>query len=280
MDRRSPVASLLGAPVIGALGVVFGDIGTSPSYAQQSVFAPGDPHPVAVSRTTVYGVTSLIVRSVVAIVTVTYVLLVMRAGNEGEGGIMALITLVRRNVAGRTSLVLAALGIFGASPFLGDSMITPAISVLSAVEGLKTVSPGLSHVVIPITVVVVVVVVVVIIGLFLVQRRGASAVGRLFGPVMVIWLAMIAALGVKGVVLEPAILRALQPWEAIHFVAAGLGVPRLPRLRDQLSGSRGADPPRSRGDQRPVFRTGAGVGRSSGRSTHLSRRPVRSTCRW
>jgi KUP system potassium uptake protein len=214
---RSPVVSLLGAPVLGALGVVFGDIGTSPIYTQQTVFDSGDPHPVAVSRTTVYGVTSLIVWSVVAIVTVTYVLLVMRADNEGEGGIMALITLVRRNVAGRTSLVLAALGIFGASLFLGDSMITPAISVLSAVEGLKTVSPGLSHVVIPITVV-------IVIGLFLVQKRGASAVGRLFGPVMVIWFAMIAALGVKGVVLEPAILRALSPWEAIHFVAAHFDV--------------------------------------------------------
>jgi KUP system potassium uptake protein len=130
MNRPALFRSALGAPVLGALGVVFGDIGTSPIYTIQTVFAPGDPHPVAVSPTTVYGVTSLIIWSVVAIVTVSYVLLVMRADNEGGGGIMALITLVRRNVAGRTSLMLAALGIFGASLFLGDSMITPAISVL------------------------------------------------------------------------------------------------------------------------------------------------------
>ena len=126
------------AVFIGALGVVFGDIGTSPIYTVQTVFSPGDPHPVRVSEDSVLGIASLIFWSVTIVVTVTYVLLVMRADNQGEGGIMALITLIRRGaVPRRTKAVLAALGIFGASLFLGDSMITPAISVLSAVEGLK-----------------------------------------------------------------------------------------------------------------------------------------------
>jgi KUP system potassium uptake protein len=203
----------LQAPLLGALGVVFGDIGTSPIYTVQTIFSPSDPHPVAVSSATVYGITSLVVWSVVVIVTVTYVLLVMRADNEGEGGIMALITLVRGRVSGRVSLGLAALGIFGASLFLGDSMITPAISVLSAVEGLKTVSSGLSHVVLPITIA-------IIVGLFALQQRGTTTIGRLFGPVMVVWFLLIAGLGVRGIVHHPAILRALSPWEALRFVGS------------------------------------------------------------
>jgi KUP system potassium uptake protein len=121
------------ALILGALGVVFGDLGTSPIYTVQTVFNPHDPHPVSVSRDTVFGIVSLIFWSVTIVVTVTYVLLVMRADNEGEGGIMALITLVRRTQTPghtRTKLLLAGLGLFGASLFLGDSMITPAISVL------------------------------------------------------------------------------------------------------------------------------------------------------
>src|SRR5499433_4277537 len=124
------------ALAIGALGVVFGDIGTSPLYTEQTVFNPGDPHPVPVSAENVFGVVSLIFWSVTIIVTVTYVLLVMRADNDGEGGIMALITLIRRRGAPggrRAKAVLAALGIFGASLFFGDSIITPAISMLSAI---------------------------------------------------------------------------------------------------------------------------------------------------
>jgi len=134
--------------VIGALGVVFGDIGTSPIYTLQTVFDPGDPHPVPISRANVYGVVSLVFWSVMLIVTVTYVMLVMRADNDGEGGVMALITLVRR-IGGRSSprviAVLSALGILGAALFFGNSMITPAISVLSAVEGLKVVNPHLAE---------------------------------------------------------------------------------------------------------------------------------------
>src|SRR5450631_4479459 len=137
MSRR---ATAQGALAVGALGVVFGDIGTSPLYTIQTVFNPGDPHPVKVSTENIFGIVSLIFWSVTIIVTVTYVLLVMRADNDGEGGIMALITLIRRRAmpgGRRTKVALAALGIFGASLFFGDSVITPAISVLSAVEGLN-----------------------------------------------------------------------------------------------------------------------------------------------
>src|SRR5512140_2621160 len=144
MSRR---ATAQGALAGGALGVVFGDIGTSPLYTVQTVFNPGDPHPVAVSTESIFGVVSLIFWSVTIIVTVTHVLLVMRADNDGEGGIMALITLIRgRGLPGgrRTMMALAALGIFGASLFFGDSVITPAISVLSAVEGVKVAAPSLA----------------------------------------------------------------------------------------------------------------------------------------
>jgi KUP system potassium uptake protein len=208
--ERSPAKA---AVILGALGVVFGDIGTSPIYTVQTVFNPDDPHPVAVTTDTVFGIVSLIFWSVMIIVTVTYVLLVMRADNEGEGGIMALITLIRRGeiVGGtRTKLLLAGLGIFGASLFLGDSMITPAISVLSAVEGLKVASPSLEHLIVPITAA-------IIVALFLLQRVGTARVGRLFGPVMLVWFSAIAVCGVTGIVKHPEILKALSPTYALDF---------------------------------------------------------------
>lgn len=208
------------AVVIGALGVVFGDIGTSPIYTLQTVFNPSDPHPVPVSTDNVYGVVSLVFWSVVIIVMVTYVLLAMRADNDGEGGIMALITLLRRLSAQRgrrATVVLAALGIFGASLFFGDSMITPAISVLSAVEGLKVVEPSLEHLVVPITAV-------IIVALFLVQRRGTAAVGRVFGPVMIAWFVAIGACGVAGIVDHPEILKALSPAYALGFLFGHFGI--------------------------------------------------------
>ncbi|MGW4440996.1 potassium transporter Kup [Streptomyces sp. NPDC004596] len=207
------------ALVIGALGVVFGDIGTSPIYTLQTVFNPNDPHPVPVSTQNVYGVVSLVFWSVVIIVTVTYVLLAMRADNDGEGGIMALITLLRRwssQRGRRAAAVLAALGIFGASLFFGDSMITPAISVLSSVEGLKVVEPSLASAVVPITAVIIVL-------LFLVQRRGTAAVGRVFGPVMIAWFVAIGACGVAGIADHPGILRALSPTYAVGFLAGHFG---------------------------------------------------------
>lgn len=201
--------------VIGALGVVFGDIGTSPIYTLQTVFDPGDPHPVPIARDHVYGIVSLIFWSVMLIVTLTYITLVMRADNNGEGGIMALITLLRRwtgAASRRTSVMLSALGIFGAALFFGDSMITPAISVLSAVEGLKIVEPELEPWIVPVTAV-------IIVALFSVQRRGTAAVGRFFGPVMIAWFLTIGALGVIGITREPEILRALSPTYALGFMA-------------------------------------------------------------
>jgi KUP system potassium uptake protein len=203
-----------GALALGALGVVFGDIGTSPLYTVETVFNPHDPHPVPVSTENVFGVVSLIFWSVTIIVTVTYVLLVMRADNDGEGGIMALITLIRRRGAPggrRAKAVLAALGIFGASLFFGDSIITPAISVLSAIEGVKVAAPSLTDLVIPITAV-------IILGLFLLQRLGTGAVGRLFGPVMAVWFAAIGVIGVHGIAAHPAILKAVSPSYALGFL--------------------------------------------------------------
>ncbi|WP_037608410.1 potassium transporter Kup [Streptacidiphilus rugosus] len=216
-DSRRGTAGL--ALMIGALGVVFGDIGTSPIYTLQTVFNPDDPHPVPVSDANVYGVVSLVFWSVVVIVLVTYVLLAMRADNDGEGGIMALITLLRRSTSARgrkTAAVLAALGIFGAALFLGDSMITPAISVLSAMEGLKVVEPSLDSAVVPGTAAIIVV-------LFLVQRRGSGTVGSLFGPVMIAWFVVIGACGVTGIVDHPRILRALSPSYALSFLFGHFG---------------------------------------------------------
>jgi KUP system potassium uptake protein len=201
------------AVVVGALGVVFGDIGTSPIYTLQTVFNPDDPHPVAVSTDAVLGIVSMIFWAVTLVVTLTYVTLVMRADNDGEGGIMALITLIRRRGSpdGRkTAVLLAALGIFGASLFFGDSMITPAISVLSSVEGLKVVEPSFDSWIVPITAVIIVV-------LFSFQRLGTATVGRAFGPVMIAWFTAIGAFGIRGIVDHPKILEALSPTYALDF---------------------------------------------------------------
>ncbi|MDT7796566.1 MAG: system potassium uptake protein [Mycobacterium sp.] len=206
------------ALVVGALGVVFGDIGTSPIYTVQTIFNPGDPHPVPLTTDNIYGVVSLIFWSVMIIVTLTYVTLVMHADNDGEGGVMALIALVRRwgSRSGRTAVVLATLGVFGAALFAGDSMITPAISVLSAVEGLKVVNPGLQNWVVPITAI-------IIVALFAVQRRGTGVVGGLFGPVMIGWFIAIGACGVNGILDHPQILAALSPVYAVKFLVGNFG---------------------------------------------------------
>ncbi len=208
-----------GALALGALGVVFGDIGTSPLYTVQTIFSPSDPHRVQVTTEHVYGVISLIFWAVMIIVMLTYVVLVMHADNDGEGGIMALITLIRRHGQvgkRRTALLLALLGIFGASLFFGDSMITPAISVLSAVEGVQVAAPSVGAIVLPITAA-------ILIGLFLFQRLGTGAVGRVFGPVMVVWFLVIGACGIRGVITNPSILKALSPTYALTFLFGHFG---------------------------------------------------------
>jgi KUP system potassium uptake protein len=203
------------ALLVGALGVVFGDIGTSPLYSLQATFSRDVARPVPVTPDDVYGVISLVFWAITTIVTVQYVILIMRADNDGEGGIMALIALLLRLHAGRTPrrvLVLATLGIVGASLFFGDSIITPAISVLSAVEGLEVVEPSLEHLVVPISAA-------IIVGLFAVQRYGTGVVGRYFGPVMLVWFTVLAIAGINGISDHLSVLKALSPTYAVQFFA-------------------------------------------------------------
>jgi KUP system potassium uptake protein len=199
------------ALTLGALGVVFGDIGTSPLYALQTVFS-ADHHSIKPTEAGIYGVISLVFWSITLIVSVKYVTFIMRADNEGEGGIMALIALVQGvKLKGRwTKMALVALGIFGASLFYGDGMITPAISVLSAVEGLKVAAPSLESLVVPITLVIITV-------LFSIQRFGTGAVGRLFGPVMGVWFTVLAVSGIGQIAGSPEIVKALSPSYAVEF---------------------------------------------------------------
>jgi KUP system potassium uptake protein len=198
---------------LGALGVVFGDIGTSPLYALQTVFSI-DHHAVKATRSDVYGVISLVFWSVLLIVSIKYVLLIMRADNDGEGGIMALAALIRERLSGRGGIVGVAMlfGVIGASLFFGDSVITPAISVLSAVEGIEVASPGTHDAILPIGLAILTV-------LFLIQRFGTHRVGRLFGPVMVVWFGVLAALGLPRIIDHPDILKGLSPTYVVSFVA-------------------------------------------------------------
>ncbi|MGH3374551.1 MAG: KUP/HAK/KT family potassium transporter, partial [Actinoallomurus sp.] len=200
------------ALMLGALGVVYGDIGTSPLYALQTVFSI-DHGAVKPTSGDVYGVISLVFWSVTLIVSVKYVLFILRADNDGEGGVMALAALVRRvlgGVRGRAAAVMA-LGVFGASLFYGDSVITPAISVMSAVEGLKVATPSLSHVVLPVAATILTV-------LFVAQRWGTHRVGNLFGPVMVLWFLVLAAGGLLEILKRPGIIAGLSPTYAGAFV--------------------------------------------------------------
>jgi KUP system potassium uptake protein len=208
----------MAALALGALGVVFGDIGTSPLYALQTVFS-ADHQAVKPSEGDVYGVISLVFWSITLIVSVEFVLFIMRADNDGEGGILALIAKVegaplrRRHV----KAVLIALGMFGVALFYGDGMITPAISVLSAVEGVEVVAPSLESLVLPITIA-------VLAGLFSIQRFGTHVIGRVFGPVMVVWFAVIAAAGLGRIVAHPAIVKALLPSYGVEFFLDHPGV--------------------------------------------------------
>ncbi|MGI8749163.1 MAG: KUP/HAK/KT family potassium transporter, partial [Thermoleophilaceae bacterium] len=203
-----PRAALL----LGALGVVFGDIGTSPLYAVQTVFSGSALRPVAVEQTAIYGVVSLIFWSVTVIVSVMYLLLFMRADNDGEGGLLSLVALLRqRELSPKLLLGLATMAVFGAALFFGDSMITPAISVLSAMEGLEIIDPGLQKIVVPGALV-------ILVGLFAGQRYGTARVGRLFGPIMVVWFVAIALCGVRGITRHPEVLQALSPHWAIRYL--------------------------------------------------------------
>jgi len=194
----------------GALGVVFGDIGTSPLYTLQEIFS--SDYGLQVSRASVFGVLSLVFWALLLVVTVKYVIFVMRADNKGEGGIMALMALAQHSVRGLPKLrwLVAVVAIFGAALFYGDGVITPAISVLSAVEGVKVAAPALTRWVVPISVV-------VLLALFLLQRFGTARVGGVFAPVMCVWFAVIALLGLHMIVRAPEILQALNPYYAVRF---------------------------------------------------------------
>ena len=209
--QHGPTAGLTSL-LVGAVGIVFGDIGTSPLYAFKECIA--GEHPLDPTRANVLGVLSLIVWSLMLVVTIKYLLFVMRADNEGEGGILALLALTPEHMRGRGRSigVVALLVIAGASLLYGDGMITPAISVLSAVEGLGAEAPALKDYVVPITCV-------ILLGLFLMQSRGTGSVGRLFGPVMVLWFLVLGGLGAYHASKNPAVFAAVDPRHAIAFFA-------------------------------------------------------------
>lgn len=209
VSEKQGVAAL----TLGAIGVVYGDIGTSPLYTMKEIFSPATGIPLDAVH--LIGAVSVIFWGLMMIVTLKYVLLILRASNRGEGGIMAL-TALAAHAAGktpgrRTALLLT--GVLGAALFYGDSVITPAISVLSAVEGLEVVAPGLKSYVLPISLA-------VLVGLFMVQRHGTGVVGKLFGPVIVLWFAVLAFTGVVQIMQQPAILAALNPLRAVAFLYA------------------------------------------------------------
>lgn len=204
------------ALALGALGIVYGDIGTSPLYALKEVFAGS--HPVPVTPANIYGILSLVFWSLTLVVSIKYVIFIMRADNRGEGGIMALTALALRKVEQpqqRALLILA--GIAGAALFYGDGVITPAISVLSAIEGLEVASPSFKSYVVPLTLG-------VLAGLFAFQRKGTAGIGALFGPIMLLWFGVLALLGVLNILHEPAVLGALSPVPAARFLQANPGL--------------------------------------------------------
>ncbi|MEJ2603795.1 MAG: KUP/HAK/KT family potassium transporter [Gammaproteobacteria bacterium] len=193
---------------LAALGVVYGDIGTSPLYAVRECFY--GEYGVAATAPNVLGVLSLVFWSLILVISVKYLIFVLRADHDGEGGILALMELVRRPLKGRKRGAVMAMGLFGAALLYGDGMITPAISVLSAIEGLEVATPALEHYVVPITIA-------ILCGLFLVQRLGTGGIGVIFGPVMLVWFSCIGLAGLPGIVANPHILLAVNPWHAIEF---------------------------------------------------------------
>ncbi|MGE5336598.1 MAG: KUP/HAK/KT family potassium transporter, partial [Gemmatimonadota bacterium] len=211
-DTRSPHGSRFPLLVLGALGVVFGDIGTSPLYALKEVF--GSQHPVPLNNANILGALSLVFWTLLVIVTLKYVTLILRADNRGEGGILALLALVVRLTRHQKRLryVLGLLGVFGATLFYGDAVITPAISVLSAVEGLEVVAPQLHPYIVPTALTVLIV-------LFVIQAYGTGRVGAFFGPITLLWFVTLAVLGVASIAQTPGVLVAIFPVYAFHFFA-------------------------------------------------------------
>ena len=209
MTNKKPSIAAL---TLGAIGVVYGDIGTSPLYAFKEVFAAGH---VVVSEQSVLGALSMFFWTLTVIVSLKYVLLIMRADNHGEGGLMALLALASQSVKDKPELrkVLLMVGVFGVALFFGDGVITPAISVLSAVEGLEIVTPAAKPYVVPISLG-------VLVALFAVQRRGTGAIGRFFGPITVLWFVAIAATGLAQIASNPSVLRAISPLYGVRFAAA------------------------------------------------------------
>ncbi len=254
-----------------AAGVVFGDIGTSPLYALKECVDPG--HGVAATQANVMGLLSLVMWSLTMVVTVKYLMFIMRADNQGEGGILALLALVPRNdksEAHRVGLI-AGLAIFGAALLYGDGVITPAISVLSAVEGLGVATTKLTPIVVPLTVG-------ILVGLFWVQRRGTASIGGVFGPIMLLWFFTLSVLGVVQIVQCPWVLGAIDPMHGVRFFARhgwhGFAVlgrrgPRHHRGRGPLrrhgpsSGERRSATPGSASSCRPSSSTTSGRARGS-----------------
>src|SRR5688572_26958577 len=197
----SPTKSSSAALILSAIGVVYGDIGTSVLYAVKEVFGSGH---VPFTTGNVYGLLSIFFWTLTVIVSLKYVVLVLRADNNGEGGLVAMLALASQAVRDKPRLrrILLIVGIFGTSLFYGDGVITPAISVLSAVEGLEVVSPAFKEWVIPLTIV-------ILFGLFAVQKRGTGGIGRFFGPITVAWFAVLAVLGLRQIAGHPEILSAL-----------------------------------------------------------------------
>lgn len=200
----------LPAVTLAAIGVVFGDIGTSPLYALKEIFS--GHHPIPVIPENIFGILSMVFWSIMVLVSIKYLIIIMRADNHGEGGSLALLALVIERARNpRIAWVISLVGIFAAALFYGDSMITPAISVLSAVEGLEVVTTRLTPYVIPVTLI-------IILGLFFIQKRGTGTVGLLFGPVMIAWFGILGLLGLLGISHNPDVLLALIPTYAMNFI--------------------------------------------------------------
>ena len=205
--KKTSLATL----TVAAVGIVYGDIGTSPLYTLKTVFKP--EHGLALTSANLLGIISLIFWGLTLIVSLKYVILVLRADNRGEGGIMALMALALSSVSKHSRLyyLLSLVGVFGACMFYGDSVITPAISVLSAIEGLEVALPALKSYVIPLTVV-------ILVALYALQRHGTAGIARWFGPIMLLWFAVLAVMGVVNIIEAPRILAALNPWHAVTFM--------------------------------------------------------------